>query len=294
MTFANSPSTNPPSGEPPRWRFRAADHPHIVPVRAFNDNYIWLIGLDNQSGERQALVVDPGDAAPVLQALAAAGLPLAGILVTHHHGDHTGGIAALKAAWPDAVVYGPRKCANTFIERRFGHGDTLTIPALGLAARVIEVPGHTLDHNAYFCERVGNDPRPVLFCGDTLFAAGCGRLFEGTPPVMFESLARLSALPPQTLVYCAHEYTVANLRFARAAEPDSAAVAARLQEAEALRERGIETVPSTIGVELETNPFLRPGEASVRRALNRRQPPDADDPVAVFAALRQWKNEFQG
>lgn len=289
MTFADSPSS-----ELPAWRFRAADHPHIVPVRAFSDNYIWLIGLDNRAGERQALVVDPGDDAPVRAALEQRGWPLAGILVTHHHADHTGGIAGLKEAWPDAIVYGPRKCANPFIQHRYDHGDTLSIEALGFEARVIEVPGHTLDHNAYFCRRLGEDARPVLFCGDTLFAGGCGRVFEGTPAVMFESLERLAGLPPQTMVYCAHEYTLANLRFARAVEPDSAAVAERLQEAEATRAQDIETVPSTVDVELETNPFLRTTSPDVRAMVARRGAVDTTDPVAVFAALRQWKNDFRG
>lgn len=287
MTLADLPS----SGS--QWRYRAASHPHIVPVRAFNDNYIWLVDLPDQSGHHQALVVDPGDAAPVLQALEAARLPLAGILITHHHADHTGGIADLKAAWPQAVVYGPRKCANSLIERRFEHGDTLEISPFGLRCRVIEVPGHTLDHNAYFCERIGSDSRPVLFCGDTLFAGGCGRLFEGTPDQMHASLSLLAALPPQTLVYCAHEYTLSNLRFARAAEPASEAAAARLREAEAIRERDVETVPSTIEVELQTNPFLRVTARSVSGTVHGRAAVDPADPVAVFAALRQWKNEFR-
>jgi len=288
MTLADSPSSG------TTWRYRAASHPHIVPVRTFNDNYVWLIDLPSQTGVREALVVDPGDAAPVLEALEAARLPLAGILITHHHADHTGGIAGLKAAWPEAVVYGPRKCSNTFIQRRYDHGDTVMVDGLGLRCRVIEVPGHTLDHNAYFCERIGSDARPVLFCGDTLFAGGCGRVFEGTPALMHESLARLLALPLQTLVYCAHEYTLANLRFAQAAEPGSETLAGRLREAEAIRKRDLETVPSTIGIELETNPFARLTEPSVWRSLAERGSVDAADSVAVFAALRQWKNEFRG
>jgi hydroxyacylglutathione hydrolase len=289
MTFADSPSS-----ELPAWRYRAADHPHIVPVRAFSDNYIWLVGLDDRAGERQALVVDPGDAAPVLAALEERGWPLAAILVTHHHADHTGGIADLKAAWPGAVVYGPRKCANPFIEHRYDHGDRVSIDEFDFEARVIEVPGHTLDHNAYFCQRLGEDARPVLFCGDTLFAGGCGRVFEGTPAMMYGSLERLAGLPPQTLVYCAHEYTLSNLRFAKAAEPDSAAVAERLQEAEAIRARDVETVPSTVGAELETNPFVRPMTPGIQQTLARRGGVDSTDPVAAFAALRQWKNDFRG
>jgi len=154
-----------------QWRYRASDHPHIVPVRAFQDNYIWLISLEDEYHARQAVVVDPGDAGPVRKALAAAGLPLAAILVTHHHADHTGGIAELKGVWPQAVVYGPRKCSNTFIDRRFDQGDTLKIEGLGAECRVIEVPGHTLDHNAYFFERLGSDARPVLFCVRVVAAA---------------------------------------------------------------------------------------------------------------------------
>jgi hydroxyacylglutathione hydrolase len=288
MTLADSPSRG------STWRYRAASHPHIVPVRAFNDNYIWLIDLPDRTGRRQALVVDPGDAAPVLRTLEAAGLPLAGVLITHHHADHTGGLAALKSAWPQAVVYGPRKCANSFIERRFDHGDQVEIDTVGFSARVIEVPGHTLDHNAYYCERLGSDPRPVVFCGDTLFAGGCGRIFEGTPALMHESLSRLAALPAPTLVYCAHEYTLANLRFARAAEPGSDAVAARLREAETIREGDLETVPSTIEIERETNPFLRATVRDVIQAVAEHASPDSGGELAVFAALRQWKNEFRG
>jgi len=249
--------------------------------------------VESATGRRLAVVVDPGDARPVLNALLAADLPLAGILVTHHHADHTGGIADLKAAWPQAVVYGPRKCANAFIERRFDHGDTVAVDGLDIRCRVIEAPGHTLDHNAYFFERLGSDPRPVLFCGDTLFAGGCGRIFEGTPAMMFESLRRLAALPAQTLVYCAHEYTLANLRFAQAAEPASSSVSARLKEAEAIRQRDLETVPSTVGIELQSNPFLRVGETAIRAAVARRTAVDLSDEVAVFAGLRQWKNDFR-
>jgi hydroxyacylglutathione hydrolase len=228
-----------------------------------------------------------------LQELADRGLPLAGILVTHHHADHTGGIGGLKEAWPQAVVYGPRQCANPFIERRFDHGDSVALEGFELACRVIEVPGHTLDHNAYFFERIGDDPRPLVFCGDTLFAGGCGRVFEGTPAIMFESLARLAALPPETLVYCAHEYTLANLRFACAAEPRNDATSGRLREAEAIRARKVATVPSALAMELQTNPFLRVREPSIIESVARRDTVDAGDEVAVFAALRQWKNDFK-
>lgn len=290
MTSNHSTSAGPASD----WRYRPADHPDIVPVRTFSDNYVWMIRLPSATG-RQALVVDPGDGGPVIAALREANLPLAGILVTHHHADHTGGIAALKAAYPEAVVHGPQACRNPLIERRYRHGDTVSLPDLGFEARVIEVPGHTLDHHAYYCERIGADPRPVLFCGDTLFAAGCGRLFEGSAPVMFESLGRLAALPGQTLVYCAHEYTLANLRFAQAAEPSSRTLAERIAEAEAIRRIDRETVPSSIAIERQTNPFLRAAEPAVAQAAaGFAGDLDGRDPVAVFAALRRWKDEFRG
>ena len=290
MTSTHPTSTDPGS----TWRYRPTDHPDILPVRTFNDNYVWMIRLQTPHG-RQALVVDPGDGGPVIDALSQAGLPLAGILVTHHHADHTGGIAALKEAFPEAVVHGPQQCRNPLIERRYRHGDTVALPELGFEAQVIDVPGHTLDHNAYFCERIGADPRPVVFCGDTLFAAGCGRLFEGTAPVMFESLSRLAALPAATLVYCAHEYTLSNLRFARAVEPASNALSARIAEAEALRKQDRATVPSTVAIERDTNPFLRARESQVAaNAAAFDGSLDAADPVAVFAALRRWKDEFRG
>ncbi len=275
------------------WRFRAPDHPNIVPVAAFNDNYIWLIGLADPSGVRHGLVVDPGDGAPVIRALAESGMALAGILITHHHADHTGGIAELKAEWPQARVIGPADCRHALIEERVRGGDTVAFPDLGFLARVIDVPGHTLDHIAFACDRIGTTDRPVLFCGDTLFAGGCGRLFEGTPADMIASLARLAELPRQTAVYCAHEYTLSNLRFAAAAEPDSADVAARIREAEAIRRSGTPTVPSTIAAEVATNPFLRIDAPGIAASVAGHAGEPADR-IARFAALRQWKNDFRG
>lgn len=279
--------------------FRATDHPRIVPVAAFNDNYIWLMAGEPGSGG--CLVVDPGDAAPVVAAIEARGLALQAILVTHHHGDHVGGVAALKARWPAATVYGPAGSPAAGLDVRLADGERLDIAALGLHARVIAVPGHTLDHIAFACEPFGGDPRPVLVCGDTLFAGGCGRIFEGTPADLHRSLGRLAALDPGSIVYCAHEYTVSNLAFARAAEPANAALAERQREALALRARAIETVPSTIDAELRTNPFLRADRpeiaATVRAAAaaGTIAPGDGDatSPLAVFAALRQWKNVFR-
>jgi hydroxyacylglutathione hydrolase len=266
-------------------------HPAIVPVPAFSDNYIWLL-LD--CDRRRAAVVDPGDAAPVLAALGERGLQLAAVLVTHHHADHVGGLRALRDAFPDAVVHGPRNPAIAGIDRRYGAGDTLELEGFDVRFRVIEVPGHTLDHIAWFAESVGADPRPVLFCGDTLFAGGCGRLFEGTAAQMLASLRRLEALPDATLVHCAHEYTASNLRFALAVEPGNAALAERDRRVALLRAGGHPTVPSTLAEERATNPFLRSAAPDIQRAAQGRLGRPASDDVEVFAALRGWKDVYRG
>jgi hydroxyacylglutathione hydrolase len=269
-----------------------APHPAIVPLPAFDDNYIWLL-LDRTG--RRAAVVDPGDAAPVLAALSERGLRLAAVLVTHHHADHVGGLPALRDAFPDAIVHGPLATRAEGIDRRWCAGDVVELDGFDARFEVLEVPGHTLDHVAYFARRIGEpDPRPVLFCGDTLFAGGCGRVFEGTPAQMSASLARLAALPPETLVYCAHEYTASNLRFARAVEPGNAALAGRERDTAALRAAGRPTVPSTLALERATNPFLRAGDAEVRDAAAARLGRTPIDPVEVFAAIRQWKDGFRG
>jgi hydroxyacylglutathione hydrolase len=254
---------------------------NISGIPAFDDNYIWL--LENRDGS--ALVVDPGDPQPVLAALSARGLRLAGILVTHHHFDHIGGVAALKES-SGCVVYGPTNPAIDSIDRQLVAGDALSVGDYHF--EILEVPGHTLDHIAYY--QPGE--QPVLFCGDTLFAGGCGRIFEGDPPMMYASLAKLAALPPDTAVYCAHEYTLSNLRFARAADPHNPALLQRENAAIAARREGQPTVPSTIALELATNPFLRSADPDVLAALKAAGRLTADDPVSSFAQLRAWKDQF--
>ena len=236
---------------------------------------------------RQAVVVDPGDASPVQAALEAQGLELAAILVTHHHPDHVGGIEALRARLR-GPVHGParERIPAPFEPRRDGE----CVQALGLGFEVLDVPGHTAGHIAYFAKPPG--AAPLLFCGDTLFSAGCGRLFEGTAAQLQASLQRLAALPPETRVCCTHEYTLSNLRFAQAVEPDNRDVAAHLAHCEALRARGDITLPSSIALERRINPFLRCSEPAVVAAARREGAAD-DSPLAVFAALREWKNRFR-
>jgi len=237
---------------------------------------------------RHAAVVDPGDAAPVLAYLDAQGLALSAIVATHHHNDHVGGIPDLVARF-DVPVYGP---AGESIPRRttaLREGDAITLPGLGLALSVLDIPGHTAGHVALY-----STTDPMVFCGDTLFAAGCGRLFEGTPAQMLSSLSKLAALPPATRVYCGHEYTVANLRFALAVEPGNPELHASMARAGAQRARHEPTLPSTIGDERSTNPFLRAAVPAVRAAAEAHAGRPLPDPVAAFAVLRQWKNEFKG
>lgn len=253
----------------------------VIPVPAFTDNYIWLI--DN--GDGTALVVDPGDSDPVDAALETRGLSLAAILITHHHFDHVGGLAALKERH-DCRVYGPHNPSISGIDTRLNDGDQVAVGRYHFD--ILAVPGHTLDHIAYVCRHT---TPPLLFCGDTLFAGGCGRLFEGTPAAMHASLSRLAALPPETLVYCAHEYTLANLAFALAAEPDNDALVQRQAQAAVLRDAGQPTLPSTIALERATNPFLRSAEVSLQRGL-RASGRTADDALSAFAALRSWKDLF--
>ena len=254
----------------------------LIALPAFNDNYLWLLH-DGQ----QALVVDPGDAAPVRAALERLALRLASILVTHHHADHTGGVAELRAE-TGAQVFGPARERIPQPYTPLQGGDV--VQTLGVSFRVIDVPGHTAGHIAYFADDVAG--APLLFCGDTLFSGGCGRLFEGTPAQMLASLDALAALPGDTRVCCAHEYTLGNLRFARAVEPGNQALADYEQQCQRLRAGGQPTLPSSMGTERAINPFLRSREPAVIQSV-RSHAPQATDEVAVFAALRQWKNEFK-
>jgi len=256
---------------------------NLVALPAFTDNYIWMLhdGVN-------AIVVDPGDAAPVLGALATQRLSLAGILVTHHHGDHVGGLAGLRSVLR-GPVFGPAR--EDIPEPYTPLIDGEHAELLGLSFEVIDVPGHTSGHIAYF-HRPANGERPILFCGDTLFSGGCGRLFEGTAAQMHRSLSRLAALPGETRVCCAHEYTLSNLKFAQAVEPANDDLAAYRRWCDAQRARGVPTLPSSIAQERLINPFLRCGEPAVVQAA-RRHGAASETGTDVFAALRQWKNEFR-
>jgi hydroxyacylglutathione hydrolase len=258
---------------------------NLVALPAFTDNYIWML----HDGAR-AVVVDPGEAPPVLRALDELALQLAAIVVTHHHGDHVGGVDALRARLPDGAgpVWGPAREAIPPPCTPLVGGDAVDL--LGTRFEVIEVPGHTAGHIAFFGRPEGQ--APILFCGDTLFSGGCGRLFEGTPAQMHASLSTLAALPGDTRVCCAHEYTLSNLKFARAVEPGNAALRDYTLHCEALRARELPTLPSSVARERAVNPFLR-ADAPAVRASARQRDAAATDAVSVFATLRQWKNEFR-
>ncbi|MGE5639695.1 MAG: hydroxyacylglutathione hydrolase [Clostridia bacterium] len=255
-------------------------------MKAFKDNYIWTL-----RDARHAAVVDPGEAAPVLEFLRAEKLALCAVLATHHHADHVGGVAEILRHY-DVPVYGPRDEPIATLTRPVSEGDRVEIPELDVSFSVLDIPGHTRAHIAYY--GAGS-----LFCGDTLFACGCGRVFEGTPEQMYASLEKLLALPDDTKVYCGHEYTLANIGFARAVEPKNELLEKRESKIRQLRDAGRPTLPSTLGEEKATNPFLRCREPAVVESANKylgaREPSGgarAAAPAQVFAAIREWKNRF--
>lgn len=250
----------------------------IIPIPAFRDNYIWLLQRD-----RHAVVVDPGDAAPVLAALQARQLALDAILITHHHDDHIGGVAEL-LTHTRAAVYAPRREHYPFPHQPVSEDDWVDLPTLDIRLQVLETPGHTAGHVVYYGAN-------SLFCGDTLFGCGCGRLFEGSCQQLYQSLQRLAALPAETRVYCAHEYTQHNIRFARLLDPDNPALIERAQNVDRLRLENRPSLPSTIDTERATNPFLRCDSSSIRTAAQQHDI-DASDTVAVFCAIRNMRNAF--
>lgn len=254
----------------------------VVAIPAFQDNYIWLFQTPNS---KDAFVVDPGDAAPVIQYLNANNLNLAGILITHHHADHTGGVNTLKAKY-NPIIYGPKNSPFKGASHTLEEGDQCEI--MGGVFSIKHVPAHTLDHISYFLE----DEQPVLFCGDTLFLAGCGRLFEGTPAQMLKAMKYFDTLPAETLVYCTHEYSLSNLAFAAAVEPDNQAIQTVIRECQQKRKQHLPTLPSSIAQEREINPFMRTEMPSVKASATDYSGKTLADEASVLTAIRTWKNNF--
>jgi hydroxyacylglutathione hydrolase len=251
----------------------------IIPLPAFNDNYIWMI-----VNAPYAVVVDPGDASVVSDFLQQRQLQLKAILITHHHHDHTGGAAAL-AQQTQATIFGPANSSFNGIDQPLQDGEQHELPNIQMHFTVFTTPGHTLDHICYYSA-------PHLFCGDTLFAAGCGRLFEGTATQMHHSLSKIAALPTATKIYCAHEYTLSNLQFAAACEPHNSAITKRQQHCQAQRAQGQPTLPSVLTDELTTNPFLRSNQATIQQAAEQFSGQTLNTNAEVFAAIRAWKDQF--
>ena len=248
----------------------------IIPIPAFKDNYIWLLhnGI-------QATIVDPGDASPVIAVLHQLNLSLSTILVTHHHHDHIGGVHTLIQHYPDVTIYAPQYEEYDFRHHAVSEPDTVCLPDFGLQFAVIDLPGHTLGHIAYYTE-------DILFCGDTLFGAGCGRLFEGTPEQMYHSLQKLARLPADTKVYCTHEYTLHNINFALTLEPNNAALIQRKLDTKNLRNKLQPSLPSTLSLELATNPFLRCSNTDISESLQLENTP----PLEVFRTIREMRNHY--
>lgn len=253
----------------------------VIPIPAFKDNYIWL--LVNPSNQRCA-VVDPGDAEPVIAYLEQFQLSLEVILITHHHHDHTGGIKKLSELYP-VKIYGPTQDPIEKVDQKLIENDQVKLDFLNATFTIYDIPGHTRGHIAYYGEG-------MLFCGDTLFAAGCGRLFEGTPEQMYHSLSKILRLPDETLIYCAHEYTQANLHFAETVEPENKFIQQRLQDIKQVRGKNLPSLPSVLSLEKLTNPFLRCHLDSVINSAQLKLDETLTNPVNVFRALRAWKDTF--
>lgn len=255
---------------------------NVIPIPALKDNYIWCIVHPNN---QQCVIIDPGAAEPVFSFLKQQQLQLAAILVTHHHWDHTGGIQELVETLKVPVYGGMHEKPIPQCQNRLDDGQQFTLPKMNIALTALAIPGHTLGHTAYY----GNG---VVFTGDTLFTGGCGRIFEGTPAMMYQSLQKLAALPEETLIYCGHEYTQANLQFALKVEPTNTALLERIETTHQLRLKNLPTVPATLKLEKQTNPFLRVDQPTIIKAVENHISHSLPTPVEIFAALRDWKNNF--
>ncbi len=254
----------------------------INPIPAFTDNYIWII-----HDQTHAVVVDPGTASPVLKYLHSKNLQLIGILITHHHADHTQGIRDLLQSF-DVPVYGPSNEVILDITHPLNEGDHIFLNELSLNLTILDTPGHTAGHIAYYA----NHPANMIFCGDTLFSCGCGKMFEGTAQQFYESLQKLSRLPDETLVYCTHEYTLNNIRFAKKIDPENSVLLSFEKKAHELQNRSFPTIPTTLALEKSINPFLRCDQPAIINSVQTHFQQIIVNPVKIFALLRQWKNTF--
>ena len=252
---------------------------NIKPIPAFQSNYLWLI-----EDSKSAAIVDPGDASPVLETLWSEDLELKYILITHHHPDHVGGIRELKKHFPDCTVYGPANEIIPLIDHKLREDDKVELGSLG-TYKILDIPGHTAGHIAYYDSE-------NAFVGDTVFVVGCGRLFEGTPAQMVNSFVKIKQLSPQTKLYCAHEYTMSNIDFAMAAEPDNQDLIDLRDKCAELRKQGTPTVPSTVDQELQTNPFFRCDLPALQESVSKKAGKNINNEVEAFAALRSWKDSF--